>query len=358
MYGEEAYGVEGRSSHFVEEQDAMKVADDDVAFARWREEDKSVNQREDEEDRKSKEKLDSRVAVDFSQASNLNSESLEVVPDSLMWLEFQEAANGRDNKCQAQGEVTGILERGEDDELTKRETDGPNEDGLVAKNTQISEKDIMGDPSGGRPNGLMAEKGPKAQNSDANTKEDGLDEKNKRNIGKPINTKEATGNFWKETDSDLGGTADWIDRANRQNLRSKPKRKKARKARLCLEVYKKSRICKEAAIQKRGKGKRGHACSLTEKIPEFIPGSQSLTAGASVGDSDIMKRNQSLRANQKHRGAKEIWETAKEIGLVANGNEEAITQKIEQMEIRDRKAKDGLRKQCDEKDKTGILAPE
>ncbi|GLU19816.1 hypothetical protein SLE2022_360420 [Rubroshorea leprosula] len=341
----------------------MNVADDDVAFARWREEEKSVNQMEDDEDRKSKEKMESRVAVDASQPRNLNLDSLEVVPDSLMCLESQEAANGRDNKCQTQEEVRGSLERGEDDELTQRETNGPNEDGLAARNTQNSEKAIMGDPSGGRPDGPMAEMGPMAsahlaQNSDDNTKEDGLEPKNKRNIGKQINTEETTGNFWKETDSDLGGTADWIDRANRQNLRSKSKRKKARKARLCLEVYKMSRICKEATIQKKGKGKRSHACSPTEKLPDFLPGSQSLTAGASVGDSDIMKRNQSLRANQKHRGAKEIWQTAKEIGLVANGNEEEITQKIEQMEIKDRKAKDRLRKQCDEEDKTGNLAPE
>ncbi|GKU90763.1 hypothetical protein SLEP1_g4714 [Rubroshorea leprosula] len=354
-YGKEAYGIQGRSSHYVEEQDAMNVADDDVAFARWREEEKSVNQMEDEEDRKLKEKMESRVAVDVSQARNLNLDSLEVVPDSLMCLESQEAANGRDNKCQAEEEVRGSLERGEDDELTQRETDGPNEDGLAARNTQNSEKAFMGDPSGGRPDGPMAEMGPMAQNTDDNTKEDGLEPKNKRNIGKQMNTEETTGNFWKETDSDLGGTADWIDRANRQNLRSKPKRKKARKARLCLEVYKMSRICKEAMIQKKGKGKGSHACSPTEKLPDFLPGSQSLTAGASVGDSDIMKRNQSFRANQKHRGAKEIWETAKEIGLVANGNEEEITQKIEQMEIRDRKAKDRLRKQCDEEDKTGVL---
>ncbi|GKV45646.1 hypothetical protein SLEP1_g52707 [Rubroshorea leprosula] len=152
-YGKEAYGFQGKSSHCVEEQDAMKAANDDVAFARWKDEEKSVNHMEDEEVRKSKEKIESRVAVDVSQARNLNLDSLEVVLDSLMCLESQEVANGRDNKCQAQEEVRGSLEMGEDDELTQRETDWPNEDGLAARNTKNSEKAIMGDPLRGRPDG-------------------------------------------------------------------------------------------------------------------------------------------------------------------------------------------------------------
>ncbi|GLU21788.1 hypothetical protein SLE2022_379040 [Rubroshorea leprosula] len=119
------------------------------------------------------------------------------------------------------------------------------------------------------------------------------------------------GALWKNINSDLGATQEWMREGERREAK-----KKSRKARSCAVVYKDAKV-----IQSRRR-KKNHARSrkkiaLNPEIPKFFPTSSNYVAGESLEDSNINNCNKGILAKEKLFGAKEIWEFAKSIGVVA-----------------------------------------
>ncbi|GKV46677.1 hypothetical protein SLEP1_g53653 [Rubroshorea leprosula] len=151
------------------------------------------------------------------------------------------------------------------------------------------------------------------------------------------------------------------ERSKRREKEAKEERKKqkkrerrqAKKARLCIEVFKHSRRCSETKGTKRGKRLLSYKDRCSEIAPEFLLASQSRVAGISVTDSDIRNRNRSLLGCHRSKEAKKIWEFGKKIGVTTDENEVEIAQKIEEMEDRDRRAKQALEKQDEKEGRAG-----
>ncbi|GLT45555.1 hypothetical protein SLA2020_193790 [Shorea laevis] len=122
--------------------------------------------------------------------------------------------------------------------------------------------------------------------------------------------------------------------------RSKSKKQrsksKARRVRFCLAVYKSSMLCQNTLTGRKKKNCPSKKENLVEMLPTFSSGQGNQVAGDLVEDSGIENRNKILLSNNKRKGAKEIWEFARAIGVAADGNEEEVIKTIEAMENRDR----------------------
>lgn len=152
--------------------------------------------------------------------------------------------------------------------------------------------------------------------------------------------------YWNDMMHESGRESDQMGRGEKSLTK-----RRNRKVKSCFTVYKYARLCPTMRTLKRSKGRSNGKKATTKDIPMFLPGSRSHIAGGSVEDSCIENRNKEIRKKSKKRGAKEMWEFAKAVGLVTNGAEEEIFHKIEEMEDRDSRKGAELRKKKQDKNR-------
>ncbi|GKV16979.1 hypothetical protein SLEP1_g27539 [Rubroshorea leprosula] len=122
--------------------------------------------------------------------------------------------------------------------------------------------------------------------------------------------------------------------------RSKPDRiKKKKKALLCRSVYQKASILGLMSHKKKSKSGARSKKVTRQEMPSFMPNPSYSVAGGSVGDSGIENCNRMLKEHSSRRIAAELWDFAKQIGVTAEDEDETL-KNLEEMENRDREAKD------------------
>ncbi|GKV44689.1 hypothetical protein SLEP1_g51849 [Rubroshorea leprosula] len=112
-----------------------------------------------------------------------------------------------------------------------------------------------------------------------------------------------------------------------------------KKIKPCRLVYKRANCIGLQNQKMKGKGKSKGKKAQRIEILEFLPRSSNSVVGDSVRDSGIENRNKSLKEHQQQRMAGELWNFAKKLGVVAD-DEEAVLKNLEEMEVRDRRAKE------------------
>ncbi|GKV00730.1 hypothetical protein SLEP1_g13370 [Rubroshorea leprosula] len=100
----------------------------------------------------------------------------------------------------------------------------------------------------------------------------------------------------------------------------------------------------KGSIGERKKRLNGHRRkirkSMGEKlIPEFLRSPEGEVADISIGDNGIQNCNKMMKKQLQNQLAKEIWQLAKHLGAIVD-NDDVILQKIEEMECKDRQAKE------------------
>ncbi|GKV22646.1 hypothetical protein SLEP1_g32498 [Rubroshorea leprosula] len=350
-------GDDGRYQDWLEMEEGGKIEDDDVASFHWREEEVSVNQQVSGEERSLNLNVDTKradkVKADNSRDMQSNDVPIERVSESLKMVKDLDKIGGGVNETDGTDEEEERDRGGEDNGLTRKGSSGPKKDEQVglgrlnACNKNESEKDSLIKDQTMGDSGVGASMGQAGNHAIENVEPD---KKNGNELDE-INRKARTGNatddiensgkgFWEDMDSDSGRLADWMVRAEWVNRNRKSKRKKSKKTISCQEVYKRSAVREEITRKKRTKSSRSNQIELAKETLVFLQGSQSRIAGGSISDSDIINRNRNPIAQQNKKGAIEIWEFAKKIGMVADEKEEEVIQRIERMENRDQNAKD------------------
>ncbi|GLU01661.1 hypothetical protein SLE2022_189590 [Rubroshorea leprosula] len=140
--------------------------------------------------------------------------------------------------------------------------------------------------------------------------------------------------FWADLQSEEESEIGWMAVSNKDR-----KKRKKKRAKLCKAVYQKASL--QRSMLQKGKNRaavKGKK-ARREDMPKFQPGLNKEVAGGSVGDSGIQNRNRLLKEHPSRRIAEELWDFAKKIGVVAE-NEEQIINKLDEMEMRDRRAKE------------------
>ncbi|GLT37737.1 hypothetical protein SLA2020_120380 [Shorea laevis] len=84
------------------------------------------------------------------------------------------------------------------------------------------------------------------------------------------------------------------------------------------------------------KGRQSSKLRLEEHNPLFLASQQKQIAGELVDDSDIRNCNNNKAHQMEVRGALDIWNFAKKVGLSAGGKQEVCLQQLAKMEIRDK----------------------
>ncbi|GLT95915.1 hypothetical protein SLE2022_135680 [Rubroshorea leprosula] len=139
--------------------------------------------------------------------------------------------------------------------------------------------------------------------------------------------------FWRGYEREQGYIEEWVSRRAGES-----RKKKNRKIKLCRSVYAKSRVVGADAKQKKRHGKQSMQEAERRTEPKFLASPNGKIAGGSVGDSGIQNCNRGLKKQMQNQLAKDIWDLAKQLGAVAEDDREII-QRIEEMEIRDSRAK-------------------
>lgn len=94
-------------------------------------------------------------------------------------------------------------------------------------------------------------------------------------------------------------------------------------------------------------GKQSTQVAGRRSVPKFITSPDGKIAGDSVEDSGIFSCNKNLEKQLQKKLAREIWDLAKQLGAVAEDVDE-ITQRIEELENRDSRAKADMANQATE----------
>ncbi|GKV05043.1 hypothetical protein SLEP1_g17092 [Rubroshorea leprosula] len=144
---------------------------------------------------------------------------------------------------------------------------------------------------------------------------------------------ENSNKFWEGFESEEGSEKEWMGRTT---LRDKKRRRK--RAKSCSLVYQKSTKLGQFHQKKRGRGRSNSRETKGEVIPKFLPGTSNSVAGGSIGDNGIENCNRLLKTQLSRKSAKDLWDFAKQLGVIAE-NEEVMIKNLEEMENRDRKAK-------------------
>ncbi|GKV14995.1 hypothetical protein SLEP1_g25796 [Rubroshorea leprosula] len=136
--------------------------------------------------------------------------------------------------------------------------------------------------------------------------------------------------FWENIDSNSGPIKEWMGGGE-----SREAKRRSRKAKSCAAIYRDAKVI-QARTRKRNSGRSRKKIDPNSDMPKFFPTSSNQVVGESLEDSNIYNCNRGILAKEKLIGAKELWEFAKTIGVVATVQEEVILKKLEQMELRDR----------------------
>ncbi|GKV21933.1 hypothetical protein SLEP1_g31856 [Rubroshorea leprosula] len=115
-----------------------------------------------------------------------------------------------------------------------------------------------------------------------------------------------------------------------------PKKSK-RRIRSCSSVYLKEGFPHQFRQERRDRRGRRRGLVENRAQPGFVASPRGEIAGGSIGDSCIQNCNRAIKKQLKKELAKEIWEIAKQLGAVAE-NEEEIIQRIDELECRDNRA--------------------
>ncbi|GKV27153.1 hypothetical protein SLEP1_g36356 [Rubroshorea leprosula] len=142
--------------------------------------------------------------------------------------------------------------------------------------------------------------------------------------------------FWVGFASDEG-----CEREGRGKKGKREKKRKRKRTKLCSSVYQRATFLGRLNQKKKGKAKARprQPEAQGKKIPEFVPCASNPIAGGSVGDSGIENCNRILKKQPSRNIVVDLWNFAKKIGVVAE-NEENVIKRLEEMESRDRKAKE------------------
>ncbi|GKV32816.1 hypothetical protein SLEP1_g41389 [Rubroshorea leprosula] len=119
--------------------------------------------------------------------------------------------------------------------------------------------------------------------------------------------------------------------------------KRKKKVKLCSAVYRREG---EAGVERGKKKKEGSADQIrkTKKgrlTSVFLASPNGEIAGESIGDSGIENCNRAWKEQMHSHLAKEIWDLAKQLGATTE-KDEAMVQRIEEMERRDRQKKEEM----------------
>ncbi|GKU98648.1 hypothetical protein SLEP1_g11622 [Rubroshorea leprosula] len=140
--------------------------------------------------------------------------------------------------------------------------------------------------------------------------------------------------FWADLQSEEESEKGWMAASNKDRKKRKKKRAKS-----CKAVYQKASLQRILMQREKNRSAVKEKKAWREDIPKFQPGMNNEVAGGSVGDSGIQNRNRLLKEHPSRRIAEELWDFARKIGVVAE-NEEQIINKLDEMEVRDRRAKE------------------
>ncbi|GLU22241.1 hypothetical protein SLE2022_383310 [Rubroshorea leprosula] len=111
-------------------------------------------------------------------------------------------------------------------------------------------------------------------------------------------------------------------------------KKSKRRARPCSSFYSKEGFPQQVRPKERGRRGRRRAFVENRAQPGFVASPTGEVAGESIRDSCIQNCNRSIKKQLKKELAKEIWEIAKQLGAVAENEEETI-QRIDELECKD-----------------------
>ncbi|GLT65981.1 hypothetical protein SLA2020_383770 [Shorea laevis] len=140
--------------------------------------------------------------------------------------------------------------------------------------------------------------------------------------------------FWADLQSEEGSEKGWMATSDKASKKRKKKRAKS-----CRAVYQKASLQRLLMQREKNRGVVKEKKARRDDIPKFQPGMNKAVAGGSLGDSGIQNRNRLLKEHPSRRIAEELWEFARKIGVAAE-NEEQVINKLEEMERRDRRAKE------------------
>ncbi|GKV27405.1 hypothetical protein SLEP1_g36578 [Rubroshorea leprosula] len=139
--------------------------------------------------------------------------------------------------------------------------------------------------------------------------------------------------FWKGFESEEGRLKEWMCRR-----KDKIRKRKKRKNRSCRSVYSIDAADEEKIQEKNSRGRQRIKEKERRATPATSSNYSSKIAGESIGDSDIRNCNRILERLSKDQLPVNIWNFAKNLGVVAE-NEQQVTQRIEDMEKRDKEEK-------------------
>ncbi|GLT97296.1 hypothetical protein SLE2022_148690 [Rubroshorea leprosula] len=278
----------------------------------------------------------SKKADKSSQSQIEEEDSVEVVADSINVDEYLNDAGDRED----------VGECNSDSNTKTQATTDPIEDskaiGPELRNKPIREKvgqmhlttkeiDTAASANGERSNNMQS--GIKMR--PVSTAEKGATCRQKKSI-KRGSTTENSRLFWAGFASDEGG-----EKEGRGKEEKREKKRKRKRTKLCSSVYQRATLLGRLNQKKKGKAKARprQLEAQGKKISEFVPCASNPIAGGLVGDSGIENCNRILKKQPSRNIAIDLWNFAKKIGVAAE-NEENVIKRLEEMESRDKKAKE------------------
>ncbi|GKV27391.1 hypothetical protein SLEP1_g36564 [Rubroshorea leprosula] len=119
------------------------------------------------------------------------------------------------------------------------------------------------------------------------------------------------------------------------------RKRKKRKSRSCKSLYSNAADAGVGNQRRNSQGRNQTQGKEGKVTPALILSSTSKIAGESIGDGGILNCNRLVERQRQEQLAEDIWEFAKSLGVVAE-NEQQVTQRIDEMEKRDKKEKTNM----------------
>ncbi|GKV19478.1 hypothetical protein SLEP1_g29737 [Rubroshorea leprosula] len=150
--------------------------------------------------------------------------------------------------------------------------------------------------------------------------------------------------FWEEAEDDEEQRREGaLNRKQRQNRKLRQlmgtQQKRRKKISLYSSVYQREEAARERKQRSNGHRRKIKKATGEKQMPEFLRSPEGEVADISIGDSGIQNCNRVMKKQLQNQLAKEIWQLAKQLGAIAE-NDDVILEKIEEMECRDKQAKE------------------